>query len=114
MAKKKLVKSMIDYTPGAVYIAKDSSGGAAHVSPASLGICKKVGCIEFAEQPKDADCPNDAMPFNDQGYILEDDKSDEVYFDHCEKEEAWLVFPHANGKDWRWHRVDHKLELLDE
>lgn len=109
----KLVKSMVDHTQGAVYVSRNTIGDKACIWPAGLGISKREGCVEFI-RASDQTNFRDAENVSGWSCLLSDNECDEIYFDHPGKEEAWLVLPHKNGKDYHWIQVDHKLELLEE
>ncbi|MHA1591481.1 MAG: hypothetical protein ACTSUP_03320 [Candidatus Heimdallarchaeaceae archaeon] len=108
---KKLVKSITDNTPGAVFVAKFSSDNCAYVWPAVFGIRKIEGCIKFGEAKSCGGFAYD-LDFAGLALFLSNKESDFIYYDHCYKKEAWLVKPH--GEYYLWERVDHKLELLIE
>lgn len=102
---KKLAVSLIDHTPGAVYVTKDTGGFYNHVWPASIGVKKVEGCVAF--EPTHTGVDHDSFAYSDK-------QCDQVYFDHCDSEEAWLVLPRPKGRGYWWIQVDHKLELQDE
>ena len=97
-------KVLFDETTGAVFVALFSDNDIVFVWPASRGIKKYKGCVEFGEAGRE-EGPFDEETYNALKYWKHE--CDEIYFDHPKAEEAWLVKPLKDG--YEWERVDDQI-----
>ena len=95
---------LYDDTAGAVFITWDSNNSYPFLWPASMGLKKYKGCVNFGRGV-------DTIPARKTGdgkvlwFSIAMYK--DIYY-ACPKEgEAWLVKPHKDG--YEWERVDEQI-----
>ena len=99
-----------DRTPGAVIVAQDSSGMLA-MWPASWGLEKREGCIDFCT----AKFSRGNLDYEVSGHnvsLLSLVDCTDLYGDCPDIGEAWLVVP--SGKDsYLWTHIDPDIDFSD-
>ena len=94
-----------------VYVCRATQGNCITVVPASIGIVKVEGCVQFFCAIKDN--------YSDYGSIYDDGKETYISPQKCRAEyssvppkgTAWLV--EESRKYINWTRVDHNIHLLN-
>ena len=118
----KLKKTLFSDKLGAMYVVRNTSDSECYVFPASMGIQKHEGCVEFKVAEKYETTGYNGWTNRKYrtrlavctacgfGMMMKKQDMLRVYFDCPENEEAWLVYP--KGQSYVWERVDHLLELI--
>lgn len=101
-----IVKEFVSDIPGAVIIAHDTDGMMA-VWPASLGLTKYEGCVEFGNTTGSTDLSE--ILHDGEGVNFYSINAEDIYFDTPLKETAWLVTPVRGG--YEWERIDDQIEF---
>ena len=105
----KSVTEFFDTTPGAVIVAMDSDSTLC-VWPASWGLEKRAGCVEFCDV-RHEDMALEDMAGANNAILLSISECKELYLDCPEREEAWLLKPIKDG--YEWTRIDEDINFSD-
>jgi len=98
-------KTMESDRHGAMFVSWDTHDGFITVTPASWGLQKHKGCVEFRAKPS-----TKFYTTRDRGLMLTPNHCKKLYYDVPKEEEAWLVYP--VGPNFVWERVDEDMELI--